>query len=111
MKIFATVPDSIYFTHRINEGEDPVTQSQPRSHRIQTVFPILLLLLSGLAAIPCRADAKERSVPREEFLAGDAIRIEVPADTGSVMDGVYPIDGQGMADLPIAGKVVVAGKT
>jgi protein involved in polysaccharide export with SLBB domain len=95
----------------MNVGEDPVTQSQPRSNRIQTVFPILLCLLSGLAAIPCRADAKERSVPREEFLAGDAIRIEVPADTGSVMDGVYPIDGQGMADLPIAGRVVVAGKT
>jgi protein involved in polysaccharide export with SLBB domain len=70
-----------------------------------------LILLSGLAAIPCRAQAKERSVPREEFLAGDAIRIEIPADTGAVLDGVYPIDGQGMADLPIAGRVVVAGKT
>jgi len=88
-----------------------VTQLQPRSHRFQTVFPILLSLLFAFAAIPCRADAKERSVPREEFLAGDAIRIEIPADTGSVLDGVFPIDGQGMADIPIAGKVVVAGKT
>lgn len=89
-----------------------MTQLQQRSNRIQTAFPMLLGLLSVLAALPCRAQqAKERSVPREEFLAGDAIRIEIPADTGSVLDGVFPIDGQGMADIPIAGKVVVAGKT
>ena len=50
-------------------------------------------------------------MPREEFLAGDAIRIDIPADTASVLKGVFGIDGQGMADLPIAGKVVVAGKT
>lgn len=89
----------------------------PRFHRIHTVFPrlcvfpCLCLLLSGLAAIPARAQAKERSVPREEFLAGDAVRIVIPADTGSVLKGVYPIDGQGMADLPVAGRVVVAGKS
>lgn len=89
-----------------------MSELQPRLNRIQTVFPMLLALLSAGMAIPSQAQqAKERSVPREEFLAGDAIRIEVPADTGSVLDGVYPIDGQGMADLPIAGKVVVAGKT
>lgn len=66
--------------------------------------------ISACASAP-PAQAKERSVPREEFLPGDAIRITVPADTGSPLQGVFPIDGQGMADLPIAGKVVVAGKT
>lgn len=88
-----------------------MTSVSPRYSRIHTVFLIIPLLLSGPAAVSCRAQAKERSVPREEFLAGDAIRIAVPADTGSVLKGVFPIDGQGMADLPIAGKVVVAGKT
>jgi protein involved in polysaccharide export with SLBB domain len=88
-----------------------VTIVSPRLRRIHTVSIVLSFLLSGPAAIAIRAQAKERSVPREEFLAGDAIRIAVPADTGSVLKGVYPIDGQGMADLPIAGKVVVAGKT
>jgi protein involved in polysaccharide export with SLBB domain len=93
------------------KGEVPVTLVPTRFRRIPAVFPLLLLLLCGPAALTCRAEAKERSVPREEFLAGDAVRISVPADTGSVLKGVYPIDGQGMADLPIAGKVVVAGKT
>jgi len=88
-----------------------VTSVSPRYSRIHTVFLIIPLLLSGPAAVSCRAQAKERSVPRGDSPAGDAIRIAVPADTGSVLKGVFPIDGQGMADLPIAGKVVVAGKT
>jgi protein involved in polysaccharide export with SLBB domain len=88
-----------------------VTRFSTRSSRIHTVFPLLMILLYGPAALEGRAEAKERSVPREEFLAGDAIRIAIPADTGSVLKGVYPVDGQGMADLPIAGKVVVSGKT
>lgn len=76
-----------------------------------SVFPALILLLSAAWVSPARGEGMERSVPREEFLAGDAVRILIPADTGSVLKGVYPIDGQGLADLPIAGKVVVAGKT
>lgn len=70
-----------------------------------------LCLLSAAAEGPyAQAGSKERPVPVEEFFAGDAIRIDIPADTGSVLEGVYPIDGSGLADLPIAGRVVVAGK-
>ncbi|HKP97274.1 MAG TPA: hypothetical protein VJ385_16110 [Fibrobacteria bacterium] len=77
--------------------------------------PRLFAACMALALLPCITGgtaqaAKEREVPREDFLAGDAIRILIPADTGSVLKGVYPIDGSGMADLPIAGRVVVAGK-
>jgi protein involved in polysaccharide export with SLBB domain len=71
-------------------------------------FCLSFLLLSGLAGNA--PGAKEREVPKEEFISGDAIRIVIPADTGSVLKGVYPIDASGMADLPIAGRVVVAGK-
>lgn len=71
----------------------------------------MISLLFALTTVPAFGQAKERSVPKEEFLSGDAIRILIPADTGSVLKGVFPIDGQGMADLPIAGRVVVAGKT
>jgi protein involved in polysaccharide export with SLBB domain len=72
-------------------------------------------LFMVLACGPCLvgrafAQAKEREVPAEQFIAGDALRIDIPADTGSILKGVYPIDGQGMADLPITGRVVVAGK-
>src|SRR4051812_12649777 len=73
---------------------------------------ITCLVLSLFPALTGRnaCAAKEREVPREDFLAGDAIRIVIPADTGSVLKGVYPIDGTGMADLPITGRVVIAGK-
>jgi protein involved in polysaccharide export with SLBB domain len=94
-----------------NTWEAPVAHVSPRIHRTGTAFAVLLILLSGAGAISSHAQAKERSVPAEEFLAGDAIKIAIPADTGSVLKGVFPIDGQGMADLPIAGRVVVAGKT
>jgi protein involved in polysaccharide export with SLBB domain len=70
---------------------------------------LALSLFPGLTGRNVQA-AKEREVPREDFLAGDAIRIVIPADTGSVLKGVYPIDGSGMADLPITGRVVIAGK-
>lgn len=57
------------------------------------------------------AAGKERAVPPEQFLAGECIRIDIPADTGAFFDTVYAIDGEGMADLPIAGRIVVAGKS
>ncbi len=88
-----------------------MTKNPPRLRGLAAAFPLLPILLFAFMPSPARAEAKERSVPREEFLAGDAIRIAIPADTGSVLKGVYPIDGQGLADLPIAGKVVVAGKS
>jgi protein involved in polysaccharide export with SLBB domain len=70
---------------------------------------VCMCMLSSPAFIGI-ALAKDREAPREDFLAGDAIQILIPADTGSVLKGVYPIDGTGMADLPIAGRVVIAGK-
>jgi protein involved in polysaccharide export with SLBB domain len=59
----------------------------------------------------CVAAGKEREVPREEFLAGEVLRIDIPTDTASPLEGYYPIDGAGLADLPISGRIVVAGKT
>lgn len=70
-------------------------------------FALLMAALSGAAW----SAGKERSVPPEQFLAGECIRIDVPADTGTLFDTVYAIDGEGMADLPIAGRIVVAGKS
>ncbi len=51
-------------------------------------------------------------IPDEElFVKGEAMRIEVPADPESFLNGVYPLDATGMAELPIVGKIVIAGKT
>ncbi|MDB5047989.1 MAG: Polysaccharide biosynthesis/export protein [Fibrobacteres bacterium] len=81
----------------------------PRISAKLFAFCLALSLFPGLTGFAAHA-AKEREVPREDFLAGDAIRIVIPADTGSVLKGIYPIDGTGMADLPITGRVVIAGK-
>jgi protein involved in polysaccharide export with SLBB domain len=73
-------------------------------------FQIVIFLL--LAAIPAAAkDSKPREVPPEQFLAGEALLVQVPVDTGSFLNGFYPIDAAGLADLPITGRIVVAGKT
>lgn len=72
---------------------------------------ICLLALAAACLGEAAAAGKERSVPPEQFLAGEVIRIDVPADTGTLFDTVYAIDGEGMADLPIAGRIVVAGKS
>lgn len=84
----------------------------PKTGLKPIIYAAFLLLALGpsLESAP-RAQAKEREVPREDFLAGNAVRIDIPADTGSVLKGTYPIDGQGMADLPITGRVVLAGKS
>lgn len=79
--------------------------------RMLRTFRLCLAALLALSAASAVAAGKERSVPPEQFLAGELIRIEVPADTGAPFDTVYAIDGEGMADLPIAGRIVVAGKS
>lgn len=73
------------------------------------IVALAFMATAGLGAAD--AAGKERSVPPEQFLAGEAIRIDIPADTTTLFDTVYAIDGAGMADLPIAGRIVVAGKS
>jgi protein involved in polysaccharide export with SLBB domain len=74
------------------------------------IYAVCLFFAAAGGFAPAGAQGKEREVPREDFLAGEAIKIVIPADTGSVLKGIYPIDGTGMADLPITGRVVIAGK-
>jgi len=80
-------------------------------NRISVIATLSALTALGPLALPVFSAGKERAVPKEDFLAGEAMRIDVPADTGSPFDTVYAIDGAGMADLPVAGRIVVAGKT
>jgi protein involved in polysaccharide export with SLBB domain len=84
--------------------------SAPTIARIPTLPLLVCMCLLSAPIFIGNAQTKDREGPREDFLAGDAIQILIPADTGSVLKGVYPIDATGMADLPIAGRVVIAGK-
>jgi protein involved in polysaccharide export with SLBB domain len=86
-------------------------ENDRRPRMSSVLFVFAFALASGLAAPPAAAAGKERAVPAEQFLSGECIKIEIPADTSTLFDTVYAIDGQGMADLPIAGRIVVAGKS
>ncbi len=45
------------------------------------------------------------------FKAGDAFLVSTLPDTNSIINGVYPIDDRGYAELPIVGKVQVSKMT
>lgn len=47
----------------------------------------------------------------EIFRAGDGILLSVPMDTESVINGSFPIDSAGYADLPVVGRIFVHNKT
>jgi protein involved in polysaccharide export with SLBB domain len=80
--------------------------------RNKTLLPLFFALAAmTLSAGKALGAGKERNVPREDFLAGEMLHIQIATDTASPFNGYYPIDGGGMADLPITGNIVVAGKT
>lgn len=45
------------------------------------------------------------------FKANEAMIVRVPLDTGSVLDGAYPIDSSGYVNLPVVGRLYVHDKT
>jgi protein involved in polysaccharide export with SLBB domain len=45
------------------------------------------------------------------FVAGDALRIFLPLDSASFLNGVYPIDDNGIITLPIVGDFSISGLT
>jgi protein involved in polysaccharide export with SLBB domain len=77
------------------------------SSRLKTAKPLLALvafLCGGALALP--------TAPSEErFVAGEALTLDVPLDTAAFLRGGYPIDSAGYADIPIVGRIYVAGKT
>ena len=45
------------------------------------------------------------------FRAGDGIIVSVPMDTEAVINGSFPIDSSGYADIPVVGRIFVHNKT
>jgi protein involved in polysaccharide export with SLBB domain len=57
-----------------------------------------------------RESVTEKGMANESFVKpGEAIRISAYPDTGSFVNGFYPIDGQGRIYLPIIGKMRIVG--
>ncbi|MDB5103948.1 MAG: Polysaccharide biosynthesis/export protein [Fibrobacteres bacterium] len=71
------------------------------------LFALLLLLLSGAAA----ADDIPTSPHDETFVAGEAMYIQIPLDTAAFINGGYAVDSAGFVDLPVLGRLDVAGRT
>lgn len=47
----------------------------------------------------------------EVFRANEGLILRIPLDTGSVLNGSYPIDSAGYVRLPILGRMFIHGKT
>jgi hypothetical protein len=81
------------------------------------VLPPILLPLSASVAKPAPVPAAQgiREVtPLLQPLrlaSGEALRIQVPADSAAPLNGFYAIDLAGFADLPIVGRLQVGGRT
>lgn len=57
-----------------------------------------------------QAQGAEAAPQDVRFKAGEAIILNIPLDTGSVLNGGYPIDEAGYVDIPVAGKFKVSGR-
>lgn len=82
------------------------------SHVLKNIALTSLLLLSvafaqesGPAAIRDSAIGGVHS--NRTFKSNEAILIQVPLDTASVLNGYYPIDSAGYVTLPVAGRLFV----
>ncbi len=71
---------------------------------------ILALVLTASSTVLLQAEVKTH-FSEERFVAGEAMLLEVPLDSTSILKGGYPIDSAGFADLPVLGLLEVGGKT
>jgi len=58
-----------------------------------------------------KAVVGDPDLPELPFRAGDGIQISAFPDTGSFLNGIFPIDERGFAEFPIYGKVKVTEMT
>lgn len=68
-----------------------------------------LILSACVAVLLSRAQAQ--TMPDETFRAGEGLTVTAPFDTASVLNGSYPIDSLGYAEIPVVGKVAVGGRS
>ncbi len=77
------------------------------------LFPLIMILLFSLSfsedSISVSSGILKRSDKGQVFFPGDAVRISLPLDTMSFLNGVYPIDDDGIIILPIIGEFQIAG--
>lgn len=76
-------------------------------------WKVLVLGLCTIGLVGCASKMQEVGVidttpiPAGTFIAGDGLRIYLPLDTASFLNGIYPIDDRGNVMLPIIGQFTV----
>jgi protein involved in polysaccharide export with SLBB domain len=71
-----------------------------------------LLLLALLVSAALGAEGSVSTAPSGQvFVAGEALHVDVPLDSAAFITGGYAIDSAGYTELPVVGRLHVAGKT
>ncbi len=101
----------------MERSTDPSAPLRPFPHgtcrsetsALAVLFHLVLLLL----AVSGHSAAQEVTPlgVEERFVPGEAMTIGVVLDTGSFLNGGYPIDTTGAVELPVLGKIAVGGKS
>lgn len=75
------------------------------------LFPLLMFLFFSFSFSEDSGSVSSGILKRSDkgqfFFPGDAVRISLPLDTTSFLNGVYPIDEDGIIVLPIIGEFLV----
>ena|GEM_PF-1613847 len=78
-------------------------------------FPAQAYDAGGLASVedsaPLQAITGFPAQTTDVFRANEGMILRIPLDTGSVLNGAYPIDSAGYVRLPILGRMFIHGKT
>ena len=74
--------------------------------KIKMIGFLVTLLMFSISGILDELPAQNIKV--HPFTPGDAVSISTFPDTSSFLNGVFPIDQDGMAEFPIAGKVKIS---
>lgn len=80
---------------------------------IRPIFRILPSLGTALlaGALSVAAQGLPTAPSDERFVAGEALDVRVPLDSAAFLNGGYAIDSAGFAELPVVGRIEVAGRT
>lgn len=71
----------------------------------------LLFLVMTAGAQQQNKNAEQESSSKVAFRAGDAMKIQVFPDTMGFPNGIYFIDSEGYADLPVVGRIPIVGRS
>jgi protein involved in polysaccharide export with SLBB domain len=74
-------------------------------------FALTLFISCTPRAVHTAGETQRDKTGQQRAILADAIRISVPLDDSSFLNGIYPIDDNGNALIPILGQIQIRNKT